>query len=671
MSNNVFSKAVWISPEKFSSLEIRDLLCKEIDAKSKTPVEGVQNLHFYFKKNINIDNTRGVKIRISADDYYKLYVNGNFVGQGPAQGYPFNYYFNEYDLSELLREGENEIFVHCYYQGLINRYYMSGDGRLGMIAEIYSDSGIISATDTSWAASVSDAYSITHINGYNTDFAENFDNRKSCLSWKRAAVREMDHVFEGKAITPLAVYKKDAAETKILSDGSLFLDFGTEITASLEFEADGDDGDRVILHFGEELCDDGSVRYLMRSICNYEDTVILKGGENRISQYEYKAFRYVNIIPCGNAKIVGARAIVRHYPFDDEYCNIETDNKILEAVFNICKNTIKYGAQEVYVDCPGREKGQYAGDLTITGGSHVLLTGDMSLYTKAIDNQAQSQAICDGLMAVTPGSHMQEIADYSLQFPLLAIRHYRHTKDREYLLRNYHVSERIIGYFSKFAREDGLLEDVTDKWNLVDWPQNLRDGYDFPLTNPLEKGHGPHNVLNAFYIGCIKQVELIASILGLERENMSEALKESFKKEFYRPDLGVFVDRKGSDHSAVHSNILPLYFALTDEENEEIITDHLVSRGNCTGVYMSYFLLKALCRVGRYEDALAIITSESERSWYNMIREGGTTCFEAWGKEQKWNTSLCHPWATAPISVIIKDIVPNMPHVAKIIYKNK
>lgn len=669
MSNKIFEGAEWICPKEFASREIKNLLCKEQDAKKLTPVPDMQNLHFYFKKNIYIENPQGVKIKITADDYYKLYVNGVFVGQGPAQGYPFNYYWNEYDISDYLNSGENEIFVHCYYQGLINRYYVSGDGRLGMIAEICSLDGVICVTDESWLCGVSDAYYVTHINGYNTDFAENFDNRRSDIAWSNATARVMDHIFDSKPITPLSVYKKDACKSEILDDGSLFLDFGTEITGGLEIDALGGDGEQLTLHFGEELNDDGTVRFMMRSICKYEDIVTLREGENHIEQYEYKAFRYVNVIPQGKAKIISARAIVRHYPFDDEYCNIETDNEILEAVFNICKNTIKYGAQEVYVDCPGREKGQYAGDLTITGGSHILLTGDMSLYEKAINNQAQSQAICEGLMSVTPGSYMQEIADYSLQFPLLAIRHYRHTADREYLLRNYRVSERIIAHFAKFAREDGLLVDVTDKWNLVDWPDNLRDGYDFPLTNPIEAGHGAHNVINAFYIGCIKQVELMASILGIERANKSDELVKSFKRAFYRPQLGIFADSERSDHSAVHSNIMPLYFELTDEENEEKITDYLVSRGNCTGVYMSYFLLKALCRVGRYSDALAIITSKSEKSWYNMIREGGTTCFEAWGKDQKWNTSLCHPWASAPISVIIKDIVPNMPHVAKIIYK--
>lgn len=40
-----------------------------------------------------------------------------------------------------------------------------------------------------------------------------------------------------------------------------------------------------------------------------------------------------------------------------------------------------------------------------------------------------------------------------------------------------------------------------------------------------------------------------------------------------------------------------------------------------------------------------------------MVKEGATTCFEVWGKDQKWNTSLCHPWASVPIIVLIEDII--------------
>ena len=86
---------------------------------------------------------------------------------------------------------------------------------------------------------------------------------------------------------------------------------------------------------------------------------------------------------------------------------------------------------------------------------------------------------------------------------------------------------------------------------------------------------------------------------------------------------------------------------------------------------MAYFLLKALCKIGKYEEAYSLIVSESEHSWYNMVREGATTCFEAWGKDQKWNTSLCHPWASAPISILIEDIIPNKPYIAQINYRKK
>ncbi|MBQ9116277.1 MAG: hypothetical protein IJY04_04590, partial [Clostridia bacterium] len=65
------------------------------------------------------------------------------------------------------------------------------------------------------------------------------------------------------------------------------------------------------------------------------------------------------------------------------------------------------------------------------------------------------------------------------------------------------------------------------------------------------------------------------------------------------------------------------------------------------------------------------IVSEDENSWYNMVREGGTACFEAWGKDKKWNTSLCHPWASSPVPVLIEDILPLHPELGSVEHKLK
>ena len=71
---------------------------------------------------------------------------------------------------------------------------------------------------------------------------------------------------------------------------------------------------------------------------------------------------------------------------------------------------------------------------------------------------------------------------------------------------------------------------------------------------------------------------------------------------------------------------------------------------------MSYFFLKALCKTKRKSEALSFILSKEKHSWLNMINEGATMLFEAWSKDEKWNTSLFHPWGAAPILIYFEDL---------------
>lgn len=672
MTDSVFSKAQWICPRAYAGLSPVNVYHKELDKKTVELPEELRHLHILFRKSFVVSQKAGkYGVRITADDYYRLKINGEYVGQGPAQGYPFCYYWNEYDVTEFIHAGENTIEAEVYYQGLINRAYNSGDRRIGLIAEITADGKPIEKTDETWECAVLRAYLPSHTVGYDTCFVENYNSRISPKLTKKAVCKQTDHIFSEKPVHPLQVYSKEPLHKETLTNGALFMDFGTEIVGTLTLTAEGKSGQTVRILCGEETDDsDVRVRYRMRCNCVYDETWTLAQGINRLEQYEYKAFRYVTLVPDSGIIIHNVTARVRHYPFDDDFCQLETDSKELSAVWNICKNGIKYGAQEVYVDCPSREKGQYAGDLTVSSASQILLTGDLSLFTKAIENQRQSSFICPGLMAVTPGSFMQEIADYSLQFPILALRHYGYTGDREALQENLKTCEAILDHFSRFARSDGLLEAVTDKWNLVDWPVGLRDGYDFPLDKPIKTDSGAHNVVNAFYIGAVMQTEQIRSILGIPHKNCSAALISAFEQEFLNRETGLYTDSAKTDHSSLHANVLPLFYGFSRPENAKNARDFIMEKGLCCGVYFAYFVLKALCRIGCYEDAYSLIVNESEHSWLNMVREGATTCFEAWGKDQKQNTSLCHPWASGPIPVLIEDILPHMPEFGRILWKD-
>ena len=437
MCNNIFLHGKWLCSKEFLKEKPIDLLHKQRDVADVELPEKLQNLHMIVRKRFSLTSAdKGYFIRITADDYYKLYINGKYVCQGPAQGYYFCYYWNEIDITDYLQDGLNEIVVDVYYQGLINRAYCSGDRRMGMIAEVWHKENCVLATDADWEYTMSVAFTITHTMGYDTMFAENFDSRWKPAYWEPCCVKETDYTFSPESAKVVQVYRKEPISRTPLAGGGFLFDFGEEITASLQLAARGGKGKKVRILCGEELEDsDFRVRYVMRCNCLCEEYWILDEGENVFTQYDYRAFRYVALIPQEGAELTDMCAMVRHYPFEEDYCRLETDSKVLKAVWKICKNAVKYGSQEVYVDCPMREKGQYAGDLTISSASQVILTGDTSLFRKAIDNQMQSARICKGLMAVTPGAVMQEIADYSLQFPILALRYYGYTKDKEYLLR--------------------------------------------------------------------------------------------------------------------------------------------------------------------------------------------------------------------------------------------
>lgn len=666
----MFKEAKWIVPDSLENLRPINVFHKECMPRSIELPEQLKNLHILYRSTFSY-NTGPALLRITADDYYKVYVNGKLVGMGPAQGYYFNYYWNQYNLTPFLKEGKNEITVDVYYHGLISRSYTSGDRRLGLIAEIENDGKIILHTDDKWQCAFSKAYLGKTVLGYNTSFAENYDSRQNISEWRFAVSIAADYSFSDQPACPLQFYSLRPSFIESLPNGALFCDFGTEITAHLKVSAYGRAGQKVRIMHAEEtdLSSEYKIRYSMRCKCLCDETWTLADGENTHEQYDYKAFRYVTLHPESGVKIQDISATVRHYPFPDDFCTLETNDKRLYSIWTICKNAVKYGAQEVFVDCSMREKGQYAGDLTVTSSAHVILTGDTSLLKKAIDNQIQSSFICDGLMAVTPGSHMQEIADYSLQFPLLVLNYYYHTHDSAYLSESYEYCQRLIRHFQKFARQDGLLADVTDKWNLVDWPENMRDNYDFELTNPIPSGSGCHNVINAFYIGTVMCTEHIAEILGLNIESHKDSLIKAFHNAFFREEIGLYADSEVSGHCSLHSNTIPAFFGFYPPEYKKTIGDFLVKKGMSCGVYMSYFLLKALCRMGRLDDAYRLIVNEGEHSWCNMLREGATTCFEAWGKEQKANTSLCHPWASAPISVLAEDILPNRPDIGVLHYK--
>lgn len=661
--------ALCITTPDFADREPLNVFHREAEPWENRHDPSLENKHILFRRTFSIEILpKKAMLYLTADDYYKLYINGVFVTQGPTPGYPFHYYYNEIDITDYLHPGKNLIAVHTYYQGLYNRVWVSADHRHMLCAALYCDGKETLVTDPSWKYACHTGYAGMRKFGYDTQFAEDFDSRAPEVGfespeyedsvWEHAVLRaHTDYVFCAQPTKPLDIYDIAPASVRrtVNPDGTVTLDgdIGFECIGGLTLRAKGLPGTKITIRCGEELGEDGTVRYAMRCNCVYEEFWTLSGSNDVLIPYDYRGMRYFQLIlPAGcTLREEDIRMQVRHYPYQ-EAITCPTDDETLTRIWRLCADTMKYATQEVYMDCPTREKGQYLGDGTVSSAAHTLITGDGAMMKKALYEYARSTFITDGIMTVAPCSYMQEIADYSLQYPYQLLWYYRHTGDRQTLKALAPYCEHAVAYFRRFDRGDGLLEGV-DTWNLIDWPENLRDNYDFPAKKPI--GSGVHNVINAFWYGMLCDMNEIRALLGQETDDTDAArTAEAFIRAFYDPEQHLFTDAENTHHTASHSNFMPLYFGLDEKTKDPAARDAIISlirnRGYCMGVYMSYFMLQSLCRAGRRD--LALDMMKSPDGWCNMLAEGATTLYEAWGKDQKWNTSLCHPWAAAPILIL-------------------
>ena len=659
---------MWICDPDFLNLTPVNTLHRQMDKDAAVkPEERLQNRHMLVRRPFEACPGEPLELAVTADDYYKLYLNGELIGAGPAQAYHDRYVYNRYDLTGRVKPGKNVVAVHVFYMGAVCRAWQSGDRRQGLWMKLTGGTGrTVFESDRTFRVLCSGAWGARGLLGYGTQFIEDVDGAQIPAGWKESNFDDSawqpacehpgdDHILTESMIPPVCLYEQKPVHLE-RRNGVWFADMGRETTGTVHFAAKAANGGVIELHLGEELNGDGTVRWNMRCNCDYRLWWRLSGRErDETDFFDYMAFRYIEIMdPEGVVEPESVGVTVRHSPMPEDRGHFSCGVPLLNGVFGICRRGVELGTQEAFLDCPSREKGQYLGDGTITAHAHLLLTGDPRMYRKMLFDFAAGARVCPGLMAVAPGGEMQEIADYSCQYPEQILTYYDLTGDIDTVRTLMPVADSLEDYFDRFRCPDGLIANVTEKWNLVDWPENLRDGYDFELSQPI--GPGRHNVINAFYYGLKKDADRLRALLGRPLRNEAETVRQAFLKTFRR-DNGLFRDAEGSEHTALHSTVLPLYYGITEPVDVPAAVALIREKGFSCGVYMAYFLLKALARHGEFGLMNELLVSEEEHSWGNMLREGATSCWEAWGKDQKWNTSLCHPWASAPIIVLIEDAI--------------
>lgn len=95
-------------------------------------------------------------IHVSADNRYRLYVNGRRIGEGPARGDLTHWSFGSYDLAPYLKVGKNVLAAEVWNMGTF-----------APVAQIFNETGFLVQVDSLQTVDNHEQYNI--VNNFNTD----------------------------------------------------------------------------------------------------------------------------------------------------------------------------------------------------------------------------------------------------------------------------------------------------------------------------------------------------------------------------------------------------------------------------------------------------------------------------------------------------------------------
>lgn len=660
-----------------------------------------ENQHFLFR--ILFDSTPAVtqaQLLITADDLYMVWLDGDLVGTGPV-ALPNNCHpYNAYDLTHWFSgatPGRHCLSVRVYYHGPRQRAHNSGDGRCAFRAQltlVNANGGrVIHGTDQRWKSiPCLDRSSAGRMYGYHTQHAEDIDMRMGYSGWRTitfddshwhpaalvpSSLASAWHL-EPQIALPVVWRVRDPKLLREVASGHWFVDMGEEMVGHTCLRVRGPRGHKIEVRHAEECESLQHPRFQMRCGCTYQEWVTLSGEEDLVEFFDYKGFRYLELIGWPESDLTDHLWVLeRHTPWPAQVTVFSSADSDLNAIWNLCVNTIRVGTQERFLDCPTREKIEFLGDSAVTGLAHLILTADKRPYAQLF-RDFRCNADTDLLLSCHGGlPYAQIIVEYSMLIPQMLMDYLLYSGDSITVKDWLPIIGKILAAYQKYANSAGLLTDLhlpklghSPAWPLVDWPSNFRDDYDDHTllgSNDSESISGNVNTAaNCFYYHALSGIAKLYTLLGLPEvgahwKSQATLLKASIRTLTLDHTSHLFRDRVGSTHFAMHASVAALYTGIADSTEHDAIIALIRQKGLKCGVWFAHFVLRSLYRLGHDELAYALLTNDTEYGWKQMLRSGATTCLETWHPDQKWNTSFCHPWACAPIPLLIEELMGLQP----------
>ncbi|QXP57554.1 family 78 glycoside hydrolase catalytic domain [Cellulophaga sp. HaHa_2_95] len=472
-----------------------------------------------------------------------------------------------------------------------------------------------------------------------------------------------------------------------LGEGSYLIDFGKAFFGTVQLESKKTQNDSLVFHLGEKLNDQNKVDRNPGGTIRYQKVVLNGLSADKKMDLSLTPdkrntsgaaillpktlgtimpFRYCEVanltIPMEELQFF-QKAV--HNRFHDNASDFTSSDKVLDAIWDLCKHTIKATSFTGYYVDGDRERIPYEADAYINQLSHYSVDSLYSIGRRTneyfIDNPTWPT---EWLLHTVLMFH----ADYMYTGDLAPLeKHYENLKlktlmdlEREDGLINSsspHLTQELIKQLG-FKKPDTKIKDI------IDWPPAQKDtGWKLATAEGERDGYEivPVNtVVNSFYYYNLKLMTEIAGFLGKKEDvsflkNKAASVKKVINTKLFDTDKGYYIDGENSTHASLHANMLPLAFDLVPKEHVESVTAFVKTRGMACSVYGSQYLLEGLFKNGEAQYGFDLITeTEGDRNWWNMMEVGATMTMEAWDVKYKPNSDWNHAWGTAPLNIITR-----------------
>jgi hypothetical protein len=391
----------------------------------------------------------------------------------------------------------------------------------------------------------------------------------------------------------------------------------------------------------------------------------MKAGRQTWRTMTWRGFRYVKlrVRECPQAlRLHAVRAIETTYPFEERGSFKSSDSR-LNAVFEMCRNTLRLCSHEFIMDTPWREQAQWLGDISlVTSGGIRACFGDTVLVDKFMRQSAMARRPEGLIQNVTnreeaPGA--RNIPDYSFWWVMGVWNHYLYTGEERLIAQSFPTAMSIVDAVRPYINAHGLLCDIP-LWVFIDWANADR--------------RGESTALNAIFFGALHAAARMAEVMGrgakaAELRRLAEGVRANFVSRFFDPHRGVFADANVggqlSDMVSEHANVAAIHMGLCDGGFaagiiRRIYEERSVTVTECTP-FFSAVALRALDGVGRLDLALRVLLDRWGR---RMVDRGFTSTTEEWGENGSWRDgpfkgfmrSHSHAWSAAPAEFLIANL---------------